>query len=66
MEMLVNDFELGTAEELSGWSGYALWQALDNQIDMFTYDEALRKKGEREEELRNQDELENDGDEFCL
>ena len=66
MEMLVNDFELGTAEEVSGWSGYALWQALDNQFDRFTYDEAVSKKEEREEELRNQAELENDGDEFCL
>ena len=66
MEILVNDFEFGTAEEVRGWSGYELWKALDNQFDMFTYTEALSKKEEREEELRNQAELEKEEEEYCL
>ena len=41
-------------------------QALENQIDPYTYEEALRKKEERDEELRNEAELENEEDKFCL
>ena len=65
MDMLVNDLELEKSEEeLREMPADELYTILDNLIYEAVYAEAVRKKEEREEELKNQAEKEKEQDEL--